>query len=99
MRYAEDKFLQIFYATFALQEKIRAEFAKLDTDKSGYITKGMNTDGKLWFCNVNILDEMVTVISSEFQGDKVCSDVRTVAKTVARHKYYFQFYFCSNNIC
>merc|ERR1712062_822761 len=37
------------------EEKIRAEFAKLDTDKSGYITK----------------DEMVTVISSEFQGDKM----------------------------
>ena len=34
---------------------MRDEFAKLDTDKSGYITK----------------DEMVTVISSEFQGDKV----------------------------
>ena len=36
---------------------MREEFAKLDTDKSGYITK----------------DEMVTVISSEFQGDKVLS--------------------------
>merc|ERR1712029_878730 len=35
--------------------KIRAEFGKLDTDNSGFITK----------------DEMVAVISSEFQGDKM----------------------------
>merc|ERR1711879_25409 len=35
--------------------KIRAEFGKLDTDSSGYITR----------------DEMVAVISSEFQGDKM----------------------------
>ena len=34
---------------------MRDEFAKMDTDKSGYICK----------------DEMVAVISSEFQGDKV----------------------------
>ena len=39
----------------ALEAIYMDEFAKLDTDKSGYITK----------------DEMVTVISSEFQGDKV----------------------------
>ena len=48
---------------------------------------------------ISILDEMVTVISSEFQGDKVCSMfILQPAKTVARHKYYFQFYFCSNNV-
>merc|ERR1712063_117380 len=50
------EFAQLWQALHGDDEgKIRAEFAKLDTDKSGYITK----------------DEMVTVISSEFQGDKM----------------------------
>ena len=45
---------------------MRDEFSKLDTDKSGYITK----------------DEMVTVISSEFQGDKV--SVRKISMSALR---------------
>merc|ERR1712137_679593 len=50
------EFAQLWQALHGDDEgKIRAEFAKLDTDKSGYITK----------------DEMVAVISSEFQGDKM----------------------------
>merc|ERR1711953_1576032 len=50
------EFAQLWTALHGAEEgKMREEFAKLDTDKSGYITK----------------DEMVTVISSEFQGDKM----------------------------
>merc|ERR1712117_575450 len=50
------EFAQLWQALHGEDEnKIRAEFAKLDTDKSGYITR----------------DEMVNVISSEFQGDKM----------------------------
>merc|ERR1712198_227359 len=50
------EFAQLWQALHGDDEgKIGAEFAKLDTDKSGYITK----------------DEMVAVISSEFQGDKM----------------------------
>ena len=50
---------------------MRDEFSKLDTDKSGYITK----------------DEMVTVISSEFQGDKVSvlQYVFVCIKTISFH--------------
>merc|ERR1712179_424796 len=51
-----EEFAQLWTALHGAEEgKMRDEFAKLDTDKSGYITK----------------DEMVTVISSEFQGDKM----------------------------
>merc|ERR1712012_673809 len=51
-----EEFAQLWTALPGAEEgKMRDEFAKLDTDKSGYITK----------------DEMVTVISSEFQGDKM----------------------------
>merc|ERR1711879_150243 len=50
------EFAQLWIALHGAEEgKMREEFAKLDTDKSGYITK----------------DEMVTMISSEFQGDKM----------------------------
>merc|ERR1739844_296596 len=50
------EFAQLWTALHGAEEgKMREEFAKLDTDKSGYITK----------------DEMVAVISSEFQGDKM----------------------------
>merc|ERR1712025_1047101 len=50
------EFAQLWQALHGDDEgKIREEFGKLDTDKSGYITK----------------DEMVAVISSEFQGDKM----------------------------
>merc|ERR1712184_219644 len=51
-----EEFAQLWTTLHGAEEgKMRDEFAKLDTDKSGYITK----------------DEMVTVISSEFQGDKM----------------------------
>merc|ERR1712122_67291 len=50
------EFAQLWEALHGQDEgKIRAEFGKLDTDNSGFITK----------------DEMVAVISSEFQGDKM----------------------------
>merc|ERR1711977_391322 len=50
------EFAQLWQALHGDDEgKIRAEFAKMDTDSSGYITR----------------DEMVAVISSEFQGDKM----------------------------
>merc|ERR1711990_1429899 len=44
--------------------KIRAEFGKLDTDNSGFITR----------------DEMVAVISSEFQGDKMEEAKKAIEK-------------------
>merc|ERR1711982_141417 len=51
-----EEFAQLWTALHGAEEgKMRDEFAKMDTDKSGYITK----------------DEMVAVISSEFQGDKM----------------------------
>ena len=46
------------------QAKIREEFSKLDTDKSGYISK----------------DEMLTVISGSFTGDKQAEAQRCVAE-------------------
>merc|ERR1712012_549843 len=51
-----EEFAQLWTALHGAEEgKMRDEFAKMDTDKSGYITK----------------DEKVAVISSEFQGDKM----------------------------
>jgi len=46
------------------EAKIREEFSKLDTDKSGYISK----------------DEMLTVISGSFTGDKQAEAQRCVAE-------------------
>merc|ERR1712111_5161 len=48
----------------AEETKIRGEFSKLDTDKSGFITK----------------EEMLTVISSEFQGDKMAEAQAAIDK-------------------
>merc|ERR1712110_438920 len=48
----------------AEENKIRGEFAKLDVDKSGYITK----------------EEMLGVISSEFQGDKMAEAQAAIDK-------------------
>ena len=39
INYAENEFIFNFWCHF--QNKIRGEFAKLDVDKSGYITKGI----------------------------------------------------------
>merc|ERR1712192_314028 len=46
------------------EAKIREEFSKLDTDKSGFISK----------------DEMLTVISGSFTGDKQAEAQRCVAE-------------------
>merc|ERR1712042_265945 len=50
------------------EAEIRAGFAKLDVDKSGFITKG--EPEKTIFENI-VADEMVATISSGFTGDKL----------------------------
>ena len=56
------------------ESEIRAEFSKLDSDNSGYITKGAKKQKKISFkSSLHLSDEMISVITDcdHFSGDKV----------------------------
>ena len=57
------------------ESEIRAEFSKLDSDNSGYITKGAKKKTKkiLFKSSLHLTDEMISVITDcdHFSGDKV----------------------------
>ena len=57
------------------ESEIRAEFSKLDSDNSGYITKGAKKKQKkiIFKSSLHLSDEMISVITDcdHFSGDKV----------------------------
>ena len=65
-----------------MQTKIRAEFAKLDADNSGFITKGTKKS------NINChyhqrttcLEEMLQIISAEFKDEKIAEAQAAIDK-------------------
>ena len=63
---------------FHLQAAIRKEFSKLDSDNSGFITKGILLINRKQCVKRFFPDEMLAVIAAGFTGDKVGISVSSV---------------------